>query len=455
MSKRHLYTLGLLAAGLLAGCAEDDGGGGAEAAGDPALDERLREAIAAAGAGDPDSYRLPASTELDALPQDPRNPLTAEKVALGQLLFHETALGIDGDTPGLAGTFSCASCHHASGGFQANRWQGIGEGGVGFGRSGEGRTRAANVAPAQLDVQPLRSPSVLNAAYQEVMLWNGQFGATGPNVGTEAQWTEGTPKATNALGYQGVETQAIAGLKVHRLGVDRVLLDSFGYRARFDAAFPEWPGDDRYSRETAGLAIAAYERTVLADRAPFQRWLAGELAGLTDEQKRGGIVFFGDGDCAGCHSGPSLASMSFHALGLADLHDCPEPVFGAADGQAAHRGRGGFTMRGEDMFAFKTPQLYNLADSRFYGHGASLRSLREVVEYKNAGAPENERVPAERLSPEFRPLGLSEQQISDLVTFLETGLRDPDLARYEPAGLPSGQCFPNADVLSAADRGCR
>lgn len=50
------------------------------------------------------------------------------------------------------------------------------------------------------------------------MLWNGQFGATGPNVGTESEWTIGTPKEVNTLGFEGIESQA--GLDVHRLEID-------------------------------------------------------------------------------------------------------------------------------------------------------------------------------------------------------------------------------------------
>jgi len=438
---------GLLFGLLLAGCQADESFDGG-------LDSELLEAINAAGYGSADQYALPESTDYDAIPQDPNNPLTAEKIALGKLLFHETALGTDGRKAEMAGTYSCASCHHAAGGFQAGRWQGIGEGGVGFGDKGEGRTRSASMLPSDLDVQPLRSPTVLNSGYQKVMLWNGQFGATDQNEGTEAQWTAGTPKAVNALGFEGVETQAIAGLKVHRLQVNATLLDEYGYRDLFDEAFDDVPESERYNRTTAGLAIAAYERTVLANRAPFQDWLKGDNTAMSDAEKRGAMVFFGDAGCVSCHNGPSLASMSFHALGMADLHDNPEPVIGSSENQAAHKGRGGFTMRSEDMYAFKTPQLYNLKDSKFYGHGSSFRSIADVVDYKMKAEPQNARVGEAQLSPAFQPKQLTREQRSDLIAFLEDALHDPALARYEPEGLPSGHCFPNADALSRADQGC-
>ena len=443
------FTCCALVLTLLAACQSD------QDLTDPALDNDLTAAILSAGQGDVESYRMPASDEYAAIPQDPNNPLSAQKVALGQLLFHETALAISGQLAESTGTFSCASCHNAAAGYQANLVQGIGEGGIGFGESGEGRTRAANVAVSALDVQPIRTPTALNVAYQELMLWNGQFGATGDNLGTESNWTDGTPKATNHLGFEGPEIQAIAGLKVHRLDVDDNLLDTYGYRSRFDAAFPDVDVAQRYTRTTAGLAIAAYERTLLANRAPFQRWLEGQADAMTDAEKRGAIAFFGDGGCASCHNGPSLASMSFHALGMSDLHDNPEPVFGSHEGQAAHLGRGGFTMKAADMYAFKTPQLYNLDDSKFFGHGGSFRSIRDVVEYKLRGEAQNARVPADALSPSFGTASLDAEQVNDLVAFLSTGLRDAELIRYVPETLPSGACFPNADVLSRSDMGCQ
>ena len=267
------------------------------------LDAELTVLLETTIDGGAEAMRMPASDEYAAIPQDARNPLTAEKVTLGRLLFHETALGVDGVAASFARTYSCASCHSAAAGFQAGRHQGLGEGGSGFGTGGEGRERDAAIAVADIDAQAVRSPSILHAGYQRITHWNGQFGALGANEDTEHHWTPGTPKEINRLGYEGVETQAIAGLAIHRLDVDSVVLDDFGYRALFDEVFADVPAVDRYSRHTAGLAIAAYERTVLANRAPFQRWLAGEPNALSAAEKRGAIAFFGDADCASCHGG--------------------------------------------------------------------------------------------------------------------------------------------------------
>jgi cytochrome c peroxidase len=430
---------------------------------DTDLEQGLRKQIGDAGGSMGGSmgagaFILPDSRELTKIPQDPLNPLSPEKVELGRLLFHETGLAVNPVVPSTKGSYSCASCHHTDAGFSAGLLQGLGEGGSGFGPKGGLRKPAANVDPASVDVQPVASPPVLNSAWQNCMLWNGQFGATGPNSETEYAWTEGTPKAVNRLGYEGIESQAIAGLAVHRLIDDShpenttasILSQNTRYAELFARAFPERPKESRVNQVTVGLAIAAYERTLISDRAPFQQWLRGNSTALTNSQKRGALVFFGEGKCVQCHSGPSLAGMQFHALGLKDLDTAPGAIIKDPKFQEV-LGRGGFTGIEADMFTFKVPQLYNLKDHVAFGHGSSLRSVRAVLDYKNMAKPENSRVPAPALAAEFQPLGLSEAQLTDLTDFIENGLYDANLKRYLPAALPSGQCFPDNDPVARQD----
>lgn len=442
MSRLALACIALL---VLAAC--DSGGS------EDALDQHLIDALAEAGGVE--GFVLPSATDLAAIPQDPRNPLTPEKVTLGRALFHETALAMNATRTEGMGTYSCATCHHPGAGFRPGIPQGLGEGGMGFGRFGEGRTRSPLYTNDEVDRQPIRPPSVVNTAWQDVVLWNGQFGATGTNAGTEYAWAEGTPIAVNHLGYEGQETQAIAGLTVHRMGDGPAMVYASlpAYRAMFDAAFPDRPAGSRATTETAGLAIASFVRTIVADQAPFQRWLRGERDAMTSGQKRGALVFFGKGGCVACHSGPSLASMSFHALGMGELEGPGVfSVFNPKD--PVHLGRASFTERDEDRYQFKTPQLYNLADDPHYGHGSTFRTIREVVEYKNAAVSQSAYVPVDRLAPQFVPLRLTPDEVDDLVMFLERGLHDPDLARYVPTTIPSGNCFPNNDARSRIDLGC-
>jgi len=447
MRIRRLLQVGVCSAILLVSCQKDE---------DISLnlDLDLKSVMIEAAGGQPiTSYMLPDSRDFDRIPQDPNNPLTREKVKLGQLLFHETAFATENVFPITAGEYSCASCHHAGAGFQAGIAQGIGEGGEGFGMAGEGRIRNLLCDAELCDVQPLRTPTAMNGAYQPLMLWNGQFGATDKNIGTEDRWKEDTPLTTNKLGFEGLETQAIAGLTVHRIGFTQEAVVANGYQELWDAAFPETPTEERYDLTRAGLAIAAYERTIMANDAPFQMYLAGNKSALSDYQKEGAILFFGKAQCATCHNGPALNDMNFHALGLNEFNPAEVTHYNVDD--PSQFGRFSFTGVEADKYKFKTPQLYNLKDVNFFGHGASLTTIEEVIQYKNKAVAQNPNVPSKQLSEHFVPLGLTDEQVDKIAAFVRTGLYDPNLHRYVPVSLPSGQCFPNNDVISRQDVGCQ
>jgi cytochrome c peroxidase len=249
-----------------------------------------------------------------------------------------------------------------------------------------------------------------------------------------------------------VETQAIAGMGVHRLHCEPDMIrNSEVYKGLFDEAFPQVPESERYSDHNAALAIAAYERTVLTNQAPFQNWLRGSQTALSESQLKGALLFFGKAECYQCHSGPALNSETFHAIGLSDF--TAQEVIGNVD-ESTRKGRGGFSKNPADDYAFKTPTLYNLKGLKFLGHGGSVHTVREMVEYKNEAVSENPEVPQSALSRYFVPLELTPLEIEQLTDFVENGLYDPNLERYVPENLPSGQCFPVADPQSLQDLGC-
>jgi len=399
-------------------------------------------------------YRLPVGNDFNSLPQDEKNTLNLPKITLGKFLFHETGLAINPNNLKGQNSYSCASCHNAKAGFQACLMQGIGEGGLGFGHQGEGRKIAENYEAKNVDVQPIRTPTTINVAYQKNMLWNGQFGANGSNEGTQQYWTDDTPKAVNNLGYEGVETQAIAAMDVHHLNATSYLFKKAEYVSLFKNAFPNLPIDS-VNNEHMGLAVAAYERALVSNEAPFQKWLNGQVNALTETEKKGALLFFSKAKCTTCHNGPALNSMNFYALGMEDLSQQEGILIkNQKETETANLGRGGFTNNEADNYKFKVPQLYNLADSPFYGHGASFTSLKALVTYKNNAVKENPNVPESALHNNFKPLGLTELEIDQLVQFLEKSLYDPNLDRYVPKALPSGNCFPNNDEVSVEELGC-
>ncbi|WP_452223097.1 cytochrome-c peroxidase [Lacinutrix chionoecetis] len=399
-----------------------------------------------------DFFILPNSNDYASIPQDPNNPLNASKVSLGKMLVHETATGGDPKMESAEGTYSCASCHPVAAGFYSGNLQGIGEGGKGFGFNGDNRIMDSNMPVDSIDILPIKVPSLLNVAYQEVALWNGSLGGAGINAPFVSQNANEIPE--NLLGYQGLETQGIAGQTAHRLKIDEAFINDYGYKDMFDDAFPDFPVSERYSQITAGLAIAAFNRTLLANQSPWQNWLKRDYHELSTQEKRGAILFFDKAQCVSCHTGPALKSEAFYALGMGDIDQSNGTVNNPDDFALKRLGRGGFTNNSSDNFKFKVPNLYNLKSSTFYGHGGTFSTIHEVVTYIVNGEKENSNVPDSQLAEEFTNLNLTQQEINDVVAFVENALYDPNIERYVPTEVFSGNCIPNNDEQSQIDLGC-
>lgn len=419
------------------------------------IDADLKKAInVSAATGSYTYFILPDGSDLSQIPQDPKNPLTSEKVQLGNFLYFETGLAQDAIHSEGLGTYSCSTCHVAEADFRPGKAQGVADGGTGYGYFGEERIRNTLYDESEMDVQGSRPLSMVNVGFVENTLWNGSFGSTGVNVGTDHLWDNTELTKVNHLGFQGIETQNFEGMKLHRLTINPTMADTLGYKDLFDAVFPDVLDPyERYSDSTASLAISAYIRTIIADKAPFQQWLRGDKFAMSIEEKKGAMLFFGKANCTNCHYGPGFASLEFHVMGVQDMW--MQPSFGTSEDDTRNLGRGEFTGLEEDMHAFKVPQLYSLEGTPFYFHGASKTSIREVVEYKNLAQSENINVDQSQVSEKFQALGLSEEEKNQLIIFLTKSLKDPDLLRYKPEYLPSGNCFPNADFQSQLDLGCQ
>ncbi|MBR9920053.1 MAG: hypothetical protein GYB31_04380 [Bacteroidetes bacterium] len=441
MNKNLLYVLAFFVTVLALQCTVDHL--------DNPLDHKLRTTLNdLSPSGSYEHFTLPESHDYSNIPQDENNPLTAVKIELGKMLFFETGLALAPLHDESLEGYSCGTCHVPEACFMPERVQGIADGGFGMGHN---REKLDSYEGNEIDAQGVRPLVMLNLAYVPNTTWNGRFGAGGVNTGTEAVW-EGETEL-NHLGYQGLETQNIEGLHLHRMVVNEDVIDTLGYRQYFDTAFPEMSKEDRYSPLGASFAISAYLRSIVTNKSPFQQWLKGNDEAMTDPEKRGALLFYGKALCYRCHKGPALNAVEFYSLGVKDLYQTGQ-AFATGPDDPRNLGRGDFTKDPADNHKFKVPQLYNLKDGDFYFHGSSHTDLHDVVEYFNEGVPENPNVPEEQIAPQFHPLYLSHSEMEDLTEFLKHGLYDSDLQRYVPESVLSGNCIPNNDPLSREDLGC-
>lgn len=277
--------------------------------------------------------------------------------------------------PRLSGddTISCASCHDPKKGWSNGSAFATGVRGQVGGRS---------------------APTIINAGYQYFQFWDGR-----------AQHVEG-----QALGP--IQNPIEMDLTLEKLIVK--LNKIAGYRSQFQEVF----GTD-VTADGIAKAIGAFERTVLSGNAPFDQFKAGDKKALSEAAERGRHVFFNKASCSACHAGPNFSDGAFHNLGVGIKSDNPD------------LGRFAVTKLGGDRGAFKTPTLREIARTAPYMHDGSLKTLEDVVEFYNQGGNPNP-----QLDEEIFPLKLTDQQKSDLITFLKEGLASPDYPDIAPPKFP-------------------
>ncbi len=213
------------------------------------------------------------------------------------------------------------------------------------------------------------------------------------------------------------------------------------YVGMFRAAFGREPA--AVSMTEVKQAIATFERTLIFGDSPFDRWYFGDdKLAMSESAQRGFKVFMEDGRCQSCHTiEQNFALFSdnrFHNIGVGInkirgelMRLTPELLLAKARGinvdkavlsneKTAEFGRFALSERFDDLGAFKTPSLRNVAVTAPYMHDGSLETLRAVVDhYNNGGVTDPTDQASDYLSGGIRPLHLSEQQIMDLIAFLE------------------------------------
>jgi len=292
----------------------------------------------------PWTWDLPPTYPLPAIPPD--NPMNVEKVSLGRHLFYDTRLS--GNQ-----TFSCGSCHEQSLAF----------------------TDGSAVATGSTGEQtPRSSMGLTNIGYFTVYTWGN------PLIGSLEEQALGPMfgEFPVELGLAGLDDELIERIKAEPI-----------YQELFPIAFPEM--DDPFVLDAIVKAIAAFERTIISHRSPYDRFAyGGEPDALSDQAKLGRVLFNTEKfECFHCHGGFSFADSvmtetttfiekSFHNTGLYNIG-------GAGAYPPGNGGVWEVTMVPEDMGRMRAPSLRNVAATAPYMHDGSIATLDGVLDHYAAG----------------------------------------------------------------------
>jgi cytochrome c peroxidase len=277
------------------------------------------------------------------VPED--NPITDEKVELGKRLFFD---------PRLSGNNvqSCSSCHQPQAGYGDNLSTFIGFEGF------EGHRN---------------SPTVINSAYYSEYFWDGRASsleeqAQGP-ITSEVEMNQDLDELVDEL---------------------KVVPE---YVKDFEVAFSEDINANNILK-----AIATFERTILVKDTAFDKYLAGDNSAITEEAKKGMVLFTGKASCIVCHTTPTLSDGKYYNLGIED-----------------DEGRSAVTNNDADKGAFRTPTLRGVTHTGPYMHNGSLATLKDVVDFYNKGGGTDA-----NKNNLIQPLNLTDEEVKQLIAFLET-----------------------------------
>src|SRR5262249_28912443 len=195
------------------------------------------------------------------------------------------------------------------------------------------------------------------------------------------------------------------------------------YQRLFPAAFPE--ERDLYTLGNVTKAIAAFERSIVSARSPYDRYRwGGEMGALSDSAKRGELLFSSRerGGCVQCHGGWNFSAVRFAGSRDREMEGAGLFNTGVAVYLAPNRGLYEQTQRDEDIGKFRPPTLRNIAVSAPYMHDGSLATLEEVLDAYAAGGKLNHPNKTHIL----RAFSLNPAEKADLIEFLKS-LTDVEL----------------------------
>ncbi|MCH9696500.1 MAG: c-type cytochrome [Gammaproteobacteria bacterium] len=316
------------------------------------------------------------------------NPSTTEKIALGKRLFFDKRLSANAKV-------SCASCHQPDKAFS------------------DGLAKATGINGM---VGQRNTPTILNAVFYTSFFHDGR---------ADSLEQQALGPLLNPIEH---------GLKDHQQLISLVTQDSY-YRTQFKTVFSINP--DQINQTHITQAIASYERTLVNANSAFDRYLyAGDDTALTESAKRGLRIFQRKGNCANCHeinfNHALFTDNRFYNLGVGfekldgkllkllkrykqNPNDMSAMLSLFSDAERSELGRFAVTGKLDTLGQFKTPTLRNIALTAPYMHDGSMQTLEQVVDYYDKGG-----YPNPFLDPAIFPLRLTEQEKTDLVSFLKS-----------------------------------
>jgi cytochrome c peroxidase len=341
------------------------------------------------------------------------NPTTPAKVALGRALFWDPILSGPRDV-------ACASCHHPQFGYAENRDLSIGVTGTGLGH----RRRFA--AGTTIPFVKRNSQTILNVAFNGAdesarydpsaapMFWDVRASSL------ERQSLEPIKALEEMRGTTYAEEAAVDAVVARLRAIPE-------YGSLFSTAFG---ARDALTADNLARALAAFQRTLLANDAPFDRYMRGDERAMTDAQIRGLRRFERIG-CVNCHNGPMFSDYKVHVLGVPDHPSLPATDAGV-----------------EGTYAFRTASLRNLRFTAPYMHTGRFETLPDVLEFYDdvdggggrggrRARARNINVSRDQLDPLVRRLRGVDDDDEDLLAFLDA-LSDDSFDRTIPARVPSG-----------------
>jgi cytochrome c peroxidase len=338
---------------------------------------------------------------LPPVPVPADNPITPDKVKLGDKLFNDKRFSSTGEV-------SCATCHDKDKGFTDNL------------PVSEGINKLTGTRNA---------PTVINAAYLHTQFWDGR---------------EPTLEAQSAGPFINPVEMALPS---HEPILKIVRSDS-EYVDLFKKAFGK--AGAQVTMKEVEQAIATFERTIISGNSPFDRYyFGGDKKAMSPAAIRGLDVFINQGRCVSCHVIEQTTALftdnRFHMIGVSanqmprnldelataveDVKKRGADVAVLSSTKTSALGRYAVSRDLTDIGAFKTPTLRNIELTAPYLHDGSLKTLEEVVTFYNNGGRVKETDPEpELLSGGIRPLNLSKAQEADLVEFLKA-LTSPEFVK--------------------------